>query len=177
MEDRKNICVLRLAKAVPESTAVTLRYALERGIEAMFQLEDAELTSEELPDADGRGRMLLIESAEGGAGVLRRLHGEPGALADVARTALGIVHYDPATGADLGQAHGATERCERGCYDCLLSYTNQIFHSAIDRHSVVPLLLRAGRLAHRADRRPSGRPTSTRRRCLRPARPASNASG
>ena len=142
VEDRKNICVLRLAKAVPESTAVTLRYALERGIEAMFQLEDAELTSEELPDADGRGRMLLIESAEGGAGVLRRLHSEPGALADVARTALGIVHFDPATGADLGQAHGATERCERGCYDCLLSYTNQIFHSAIDRHSVVPLLLR-----------------------------------
>jgi RAD3-like DEAD/DEAH box helicase/helicase-like protein/uncharacterized protein DUF1998 len=142
VEDRKNVCVLRLAHPVPETTAVSLRYALERAIEAKFQLEDAELASEDLPDAAGRARMLFIESAEGGAGVLRQLHDRPGALAQVARTALEIIHYDPATGADRGQADGATERCELGCYDCLLSYTNQLFHSAIDRHTVVPLLMR-----------------------------------
>jgi ATP-dependent helicase YprA (DUF1998 family) len=142
VEDRKNICVLRLADPVPETTAVTLRYALERGIEAMFQLEDAELTSEDLPDADGRGRMLFIESAEGGAGVLRQLHDRSGTLAEVAAKALEILHFDPVTGADRGHADGAAERCELGCYDCLLSYTNQLFHPVIDRHSVVPLLLR-----------------------------------
>src|SRR5262249_3608189 len=32
------------------------------------------------------------------------------------------------------------ERCERGCYDCLLSYTNQTDHYLIDRHAVVDLL-------------------------------------
>ncbi len=142
VEDRKNICVLRLAESVPEPVAVTLRYALERGIEAVFQLEDAELTSEELPDQDGRARMLFIESAEGGAGVLRRLHDEPDALAEVAKAALEIIHYDPATGEDRGQAEGASERCELGCYDCLLSYTNQMSHPVIDRHSAVSLLQR-----------------------------------
>ena len=143
VEDRKNICVLRLAEPAQGPVAVTLRYALERGIEAVYQLEDAELASEELPDQEGRARMLFIESAEGGAGVLRHLLGSLGTgneLAAVAKAALRIIHYAPDTGADLGHARGARERCERGCYDCLLSYTNQLFHPLIDRHSVVPLL-------------------------------------
>ena len=63
-------------------TAVTAAIALERGIEAAFQLEDSELSSESLPDEDGRGRALFIESAEGGAGVLRRLVDDPEALRD-----------------------------------------------------------------------------------------------
>ncbi len=95
-------------------TATTLRYALERGIEASFQLEDSELDSQPLPDLDRRGRMLLTESAEGGAGVLRRLLAEPDALARVARRALEIAHFDPDTGEDLGHAPGARERCESG---------------------------------------------------------------
>ena len=41
-------------------------------VEAEFQLEDSELSSEALPDNEGCGRMLFTESAEGGAGVLRR---------------------------------------------------------------------------------------------------------
>ncbi|MUN36464.1 DEAD/DEAH box helicase [Actinomadura litoris] len=140
VEDHKNICVIRLGRRVSETEAVTLRYALERGMEAHFQLEDSELTSEGLPDADDRGRMLFVESAEGGAGALRRLHDEGEALAEIARTALRIIHVDPGTLEDLGSAPGARERCERGCYDCLLSYTNQVFHQRIDRHSVIDLL-------------------------------------
>ncbi len=155
VEDRKNICVVRLAAPVSETVAVTLRYALERGIEATFQLEDAELTSEALPDPAIRARMLFIESAEGGAGVLRRLHGEPEALSMVARTALEIIHIDPRTGADLRRAPGAREDCERGCYDCLLSYTNQSAHPVIDRHAGVPLLraLADARTLRAGDRR------------------------
>ena len=134
VEDRRNVAVLRLGEEVDDATATTLRYALERGIEAAFQLEDSELTSEELPDPDSQGRMLLTESAEGGAGILRRLHAEPDAVAVAAREALRIAHFDPSTGADLGHAEGAAERCERGCYDCLLSYANQLEHAFIDRH-------------------------------------------
>ncbi|GLW62162.1 RNA helicase [Actinomadura rubrobrunea] len=140
VEDHKNICVLRLARSVSEIEAVTLRYALERGMEALFQLEDSELTSESLPDPESRGRMLFVESAEGGAGALRRLHDEPEILAEVAKAALEIIHIDPVDGSDKGGAPGARERCERGCYDCLLSYTNQLFHQFIDRHTVVGLL-------------------------------------
>jgi hypothetical protein len=84
--------------------------------------------------------MLLTEAAEGGAGVLRRLVEEPQAIQRVARRALEIIHYDPDTGADLEHATGARVRCERGCYDCLLSYGNQYEHTLINRHSVVEIL-------------------------------------
>ncbi|MFJ2731639.1 MULTISPECIES: DEAD/DEAH box helicase [unclassified Streptomyces] len=140
VHDSKNIAVLRLAAAVDRQTAVTLRYALERGIEAYYQLEDAELNSEDLPDPDGRARMLFVEGAEGGAGVLRLLHDDKGALAAVAEQALEIIHVKP-DGTDLGQAEGARERCEFGCYDCLLTYHNQRFHPDIRRLSAVDLLL------------------------------------
>jgi len=141
VEDRRNILVMRLAQAVPDEVAATLRAAIERAMEAEFQLEDSELDSRELPDVDGRGRMLFTEAAEGGAGVLGRLVEEPDALARVARRALTIIHYNPDTGADQDRAEGSPERCERGCYDCLLSYANQYEHSRIDRHVVVPLLM------------------------------------
>ncbi len=151
IEDTRNIVVARFADSLDESTAVSMRYALERGIEAEFQLEDSELTSQPLPDTGEQGRMLLTESAEGGAGVLRRLVAEPHAIARAARRALEICHFDPDTGDDLGGpggepkgAEGADderERCTLGCYDCLLSYYNQFEHSSIDRMAVRDLLL------------------------------------
>lgn len=146
VQDVRNILVWRLADPVSEETAVTLQHALERGMEAEFQLEDSELTSEALPDPHVRGRVLFTESAEGGAGVLKRLHAEPGALAAVARRALEILHFDPATGKDIagvvaeGDVAGE-DSCVRACYDCLLSYGNQIDHERIDRHAVSDLLL------------------------------------
>ena len=145
VEDRRNILVVRLADAVPDEVATTLRYALERGIEAAFQLEDSELASEALPDDQHRGRMLFTESAEGGAGILRRLQAEPDAVAIAARTALEIAHFDPDTGEDLSRRDGGADHCERACYDCLLSYGNQLEHAAINRHLVRDLLLRLAR--------------------------------
>lgn len=152
VEDRRNVLVLRLAEKVSEETARSLLYALERGIEATFQLEDSELTGELLPDPDDRGRMLFIESAEGGAGVLRRLVEEPGALGRTASKALEIAHFDPETGDEVDQGSGGDDRCVQGCYDCLLSYSNQPYHKQVDRHLVVDLLLDlAGASAARAD--------------------------
>ncbi|MGC5661723.1 DEAD/DEAH box helicase [Micromonospora sp. WMMD723] len=138
VEDRRNIMVLRWAESVSDEEAVTLQYAVERGIEAVFQLEDAELSSELLPDADDRGRVLLVEAAEGGAGVLRRLQSEPDALRRIAVEALQIIHVDPATGAEKDDA------CVRGCYRCLLSYGNQLVHEQIDRRLIVSALQRLG---------------------------------
>jgi hypothetical protein len=142
VEDRRNILVTRLAHKVGLPTAVSFAIALERGIEAAFQLEDSELSAEGLPDQDERGRALLIESAEGGAGVLRRLVDDPKALNTAARTALWIMHFNPDTGEeDDAQAPGQ-ERCVRACYDCLLSYANQSVHELIDRHLVRDLMVR-----------------------------------
>ena len=141
VEDRRNILVTRLARPVSRDTAVTLAIALERGIEAAFQLEDSELNSQDLPDPDDRGRALLTESAEGGAGVLRRLVDDPEALKLAARTALRILHFDPDTGAELDEGFPGEDRCVRACYDCLLSYGNQSLHELINRHLVKDLLL------------------------------------
>ncbi len=145
VEDGRNVLVVRLAEAAEDTVTTTLRYALERGIEAAFQLEDSELVSEQLPNLDSRGRALLTESAEGGAGVLRRLQAEPDALAEAARRALAIAHFHPDSGEDRHQAEGASWPCGKACYDCLLSYGNQFDHGAIDRHAVRDLLLALAR--------------------------------
>ncbi|MEY8040050.1 helicase-related protein [Saccharopolyspora cebuensis] len=143
VEDHRNILIARLAgRSVDRATATTLMYALERGIEAEFQLEDSELSAELLPDDEERGRALFIESSEGGAGVLRRLVEEPGAFRKAARRALDICHFDPDTGEDTGgKLSDEGERCARGCYDCLLSYGNQTKHLLIDRHRAKDFLL------------------------------------
>ncbi|MFW6721964.1 protein kinase domain-containing protein [Streptomyces sp. MAR4 CNY-716] len=141
VEDRRNILVVTLDEPLPEPVALTLMYALERGIETAFELEDSELTGELLPPADGpRDRMLFTEAAEGGAGVLRRLQAEPGALARAARQALAVCHFDEHGGDDAGPQ--SDRPCARGCYDCLLTYGNQLHHGAINRHDVTDLLLR-----------------------------------
>jgi superfamily II DNA/RNA helicase len=142
VEDRRNILITRLSTPVSTETAVSAAIALERGIEAAFQLEDSELSSEILPDSDARGRALLIESAEGGAGVLRRLVDDPEALQKAARTALEIMHFDPDTGEDMSIDEPDRERCVRACYDCLLSYGNQTLHEQINRHLVQDLMLK-----------------------------------
>ncbi|MGH3815624.1 MAG: helicase-related protein, partial [Pseudonocardiaceae bacterium] len=144
VEDRRNILITRFARGpVDEQTALSVMHALERGIEAEFQLEDSELSCELLPDDGQLGRALFIESAEGGAGVLRRLvDAQENGLARAARRALEICHFDPDTGEDRGGILDRTgERCARACYDCLLSYRNQGNHLLIDRHLARDLLL------------------------------------
>lgn len=143
VEDRRNILVLTLDEALPEPIALTLMYALERGIEAAFELEDAELTAELLPPADGpRRRILFMEAAEGGAGVLRRLQAEDDAVAKAADRALEICHFAD-DGTDEGdETHRGDRACALGCYECLLTYGNQLDHARINRHTVAALLVR-----------------------------------
>jgi very-short-patch-repair endonuclease len=141
VEDRRNVLIVKLAAPLDEPVALSLMYALERGIEAAFEIEDSELTSELLPPDDGpRNRFLFTEAAEGGAGVLRRLQSSPEALRLAAQKALEICHFAP-DGTDHGGPH-PDRLCARGCYECLLTYGNQANHGAIDRHSARELLLR-----------------------------------
>ncbi|MFF7766073.1 protein kinase [Streptomyces massasporeus] len=167
VEDRRNILVVTLEEPLPEPVAWSFLYALERGIEAAFELEDSELTAELLPPDEGpRRRMLFTEAAEGGAGVLRRIQHERDALAKAAKTALEICHFDRGTGEDEGgPADG--ERCARGCYACLLTYGNQTHHRQLSRHAAQPLLLRLSEA--RTEREDRGESRSERFRRLAPA--------
>jgi hypothetical protein len=119
----------------------SLESALKKAIQAVFQLEDNELATEPLPSSDDRRQILLFESAEGGAGVLRRLLDDPDSIKEVAREALRICHFDPDSGADKHRAPGASEDCEAACYDCLMSYGNQRDHDLLDRKGIKDALL------------------------------------
>lgn len=119
----------------------SLQAALKTAVQVVFQLEDTELAVEALPSQGDRRVLLMYESAEGGAGVLRRLVEDPDTFARVAAQALEICHFDPDTGEDRRHAPGAKEDCEAGCYDCLLSYFNQPDHRFVDRQTIRQILL------------------------------------
>jgi len=141
VEDRRNCLIIEPAERLDERLMASLESALKKAIRAVFQLEDGELAAEPLPSSEDRRQILLFESAEGGAGVLRRLLDDPGTIAEVAREALRICHFDPDTGEDRRRAAGAAEDCEAACYDCLMSYANQRDHDLLDRQLVKATLL------------------------------------
>ncbi len=137
VKDTRNVLVLNPLIDLDNQVLVTLQYAIKRGIEQEFQLEESELAAEPLPDSDRRKTILFYESAEGGAGVLTRLTSDPDAFARVSKRALEICHYRSKSGTWSGpdDLENLDEECEAGCYRCLLSYYNQLDHSLIDRQN------------------------------------------
>jgi hypothetical protein len=116
----------------------TLQYALWRAIQLDHQIEEQEIAVE-LIGRERQRRIILWEAAEGGIGVWERMIEEPEAFSQLARTALDLLHFDGATGEDRSDW---TDRCPAACYDCLLSYANQLDHRHLDRHLVRDFLLR-----------------------------------
>ncbi|MDA8049847.1 MAG: DEAD/DEAH box helicase [Rhodospirillales bacterium] len=154
VQDNKNAILFRPAGEPPGAEAMaTLQYALARGLELEFQLEEGELLTEPVPGAERRRAILAYEATEGGAGVLGRLASEADALLRVAKAALRLMHYrEGAIGkaiaaADPTQLKEEPGACVRGCYRCLLSYYNQPDHEQIDRRNAEALgvLLRLAR--------------------------------
>jgi superfamily II DNA/RNA helicase/very-short-patch-repair endonuclease len=141
VEDHRNCLLFEPTTSLGTDAMASLQAALKRGIQAVFQLEDQELAAEPLPTPAERRVLLFYESAEGGAGVLRRLLDDPETLSRVARETLEICHFDPETGEDRHRAIHATEDCDAACYDCLFSYSNQRDHRLLDRQLIRDTLL------------------------------------
>ncbi len=136
VEDRRNCLLFEPGDSQNATVMASLQAILKSAIQVKYQLEDNELAAEPLPNEYERNVILLYESAEGGAGVLRRLLDEPQAIREVAQEALLLCHFDPETETDLRHAPRAQEDCEAACYDCLLSYYNQRDHRLLDRQAI-----------------------------------------
>ncbi|MEX2365939.1 MAG: DUF1998 domain-containing protein, partial [Pseudohongiellaceae bacterium] len=148
VEDHRNLLILTPLKELSIEAMATVQAALKRGIEMIFQIEEAELVAEPLPTIDDRKALMFYESAEGGAGVLTRLATEPDSLAQVASAALELMHFSKPEGdwvsdelEDREQKHSGLSICEAGCYQCLLSYFNQPDHDNINRRNLDALNL------------------------------------
>jgi len=146
VEDRRNCLLFTPFPTREPAFMASLQAALKNAIQVCFQLEDSELACEPLPSGELRTQILIYESAEGGAGVLRRLVADgQTSLIEVARTALDLLHFDPDSGEDLQFPKGSKEACEAACYDCLMSYGNQWDHELLDRHLIKDYLMAMSR--------------------------------
>ncbi|QDU96253.1 DEAD/DEAH box helicase [Lignipirellula cremea] len=141
VEDRRNCLLLEPSERLTSGEIASLQAALKKAIQTIYQLEDNELATEPLPSDKDRKQILFFESAEGGAGVLRRILDDPESLSQIADEALRLCHFDATTAADLRRAAGASEDCEAACYDCLMSYSNQRDHELLDRQKIRKLLV------------------------------------
>ena len=139
VRDGRNLLLLRPVHTaqLSEQFLTTLAAALRRGIQFVYQVEEQEVAVELIGKGDHQ-RILLWEAAEGGTGVWERLISDPHGVARIADEAIRICHFDPETREEDPQW---AKECSAACYDCLLSYSNQLSHRLIDRHLIIDYLM------------------------------------
>jgi superfamily II DNA/RNA helicase len=107
---------------------VSLGYALKRGLEQLFDVEESEIAV--LPVGEKKlPNILLYEASEGSLGILSDVVSSASVLRNWFRRAYDILNFDPET------LEEKEPKRAKATYDDLLSYYNQRYHDLLDRHS------------------------------------------
>lgn len=136
VRESSNLLFLRpKLEKIPDNFLVNLMYALAKGMQTVFQIEERELGLE-LIGTNDHERIMFWEESEGSLGILNQLVEVDKQISQVAKKTLEILHFDPETLEDM------KPECVCACYDCLMSYYNQIQHPVLNRHLVKDYLLK-----------------------------------
>lgn len=116
--------------ATPEQV-VSLSYALKRGIEKLFLVEESEIAVSIMGDPM-KPNILINEASEGSLGILSQLISEPLKMKEWFTASYEILHFDPLTReeTEIGKA------LPHATYQDLLSYYNQIYHQQLNRYDI-----------------------------------------
>lgn len=107
----------------------SLSYALKRGIEKLFQVEENEIGVWVMGDPESPN-IMIYEAAEGSLGILSQLIANPAKFKELFIASYDAMHFDPKTYEDK------RPDLPKASYEDLLSYYNQTSHDILDRHAI-----------------------------------------
>lgn len=112
-----------------EAFYLSVKEAILQGIQISLNIEENEIKGivKPNPEKPGEYRITIFEQTEGGVGVVKALT-DKNRLRDIFLRAREILH------------EGEEEGCKKACYECLLSYYNQIEHALLNRHLALSFL-------------------------------------
>lgn len=113
----------------------SLSYAIKRGIERLFQVEENEI-GVRVMGTNEKPNILIYEASEGSLGILSQLIQEPVRMKELFTESYRCMHYDPITKeeTDMGKS------LPKASYQDLLSYYNQRDHDILDRREIKEVL-------------------------------------
>jgi hypothetical protein len=113
----------------------SLSYAIKRGIERLFQVEENEIGVRVMGTMD-KPNILIYEASEGSLGILSQLVQEPVRMKELFTESYRYMHFDPNTReeTELGKS------LPKASYQDLLSYYNQRDHDILNRREIKEVL-------------------------------------
>ncbi|MEL1243998.1 DEAD/DEAH box helicase [Flavobacterium sp. DGU11] len=110
---------------------ISLSYALKRGIEKLFLVEESEMAVSVMGDKE-KPNILIHEASEGSLGILSQLISEPLKMKEWFKTSYEILHFDLQTREETNLG----KELPHATYQDLLSYYNQNYHQQLNRHII-----------------------------------------
>lgn len=116
--------------ATPQQV-ISLSYALKRGIEKLFLVEESEMAVSIMGDPE-KPNILINEASEGSLGILSQLISDPIKMKEWFIASYEILHFNAETREESEEG----KKLPHATYQDLLSYYNQIYHQQLNRYKI-----------------------------------------